>query len=289
MQLLRSTQMFVVALFLLSTARTPAAEINSQSPNALDTQVTALVRDGRVLQGQVDDRTDDEVLWLRITRGAVVLSTGLSWDLIQEVQLESNRHTAAEFRTMAKSYASASPKLSTTHTANKPSVPSAFTARQTNAATLVRVHSLHLEAEIANWDRDAESDGIAIRVLPLGIDRRVLAIDGVVSVELFGREFSSGRENQGFPLLGQWSQRVRSTDFRASEGAVYYLPTNRQLDHEPSLLSVGMVRATLTVNGQGHFDAVASTRLRTYNPIRDQIDEYRTRHDAFGRYRGRHW
>jgi hypothetical protein len=215
---------------------------------------------------------------------------GLTWDLVQEIQVGPKRFSAAEFLAVAKNFASTPPTLSSLSAdANLHSAPSTTVVQRTVVSALNRVHSLELEAIAANWDRDAETDGIALRVLPLGLDRRVLAVDGVISVQLVGREFVTGRSDQEFPLLGQWSQRVRSTDFRGQEGAIYQLPISRQHDHELNLLSIGMVQGRLQATGQGHFEATAPTRLRPYNPIRDQLNEHHLHYDAFGRYRGRHW
>lgn len=284
-------QGFFAATFALAATLSFAGESDSSKTTKVDTQVTLIVRDGRALTGHIDDRTDDEVVWIRLGRGDVVLSTGLSWDLIQEVQFENQRRTAAEFRELAKSYASASPKLSAINDdASNTLHPTILVSPPVNRSSLGRVLSVQAFADIANWDRDAESDGVALRVLPLGIDGRVLAIDGVISVELIGREFVNGRDNQeGFPTLGQWSQRVRSTDFRGYEGAVYRLPLTRRLDHDQTVLSIGMVHVQLNVTGQGHFEADAPIRLKSYNPIRDQLDQHHSRYDTFGRYRARHW
>jgi hypothetical protein len=271
---------------VLMAATCSAADPKPPS-NPAETPITLLVRDGRQLKGFVDHRTDDETLWIRVSRGSVYLSMGLTWDLVQEVRAGGERLSAASFRPLAKSYASRSPKLSSLTSAenNNASVVS----HPNIVSPLNRVYSLEIIAEPANWDRDPESDGIALRILPLGIDRRVLAVDGVIAVQLTGREFVTDRHDQGFPMLGQWSQRVRSVDFRGQEGAVYHLPANRQLDHDTTVLSIGMIRAQLHVMGQGQFEAVTPTRLRNYNPIREQLDEHDRRYDSFGRYRARHW
>ena len=276
---------------ILFPANSTTAQQVAHASAPADTQLTLHVRDGRLLTGHINQRTDDEVVWLRVSRGGVFLSTGLTWDLIQEVQVGEKRYSAADFRAMGPAFASPSPKSSTISAPNKttPSRPVSNLAQRPAATTFSRVQSLELEAQIANWDRDAESDGIALRVLPLAADGRVLAIDGVISVQLIGRNFVDARNTEGFPRLGQWSQRVRSADFHGASGAMYQLPIFAPLDHDPSVLSIGMVHVQLNAFGQGDFEAVTPTRLRNYNPIRDQLDEHHLRYDSFGRYRARHW
>lgn len=260
-------------------------------PSSSHTPVTVFIRDGRTLTGYVDRRTDDGVLWLRFIRDAVALTTGFTWDLIERVDVGDEQHSPQSFRQIAARFASEAPAVLPPSTSGKPVRMSTTRRRSLPPVNPPsnRIRSLEVEAQVDNWNRDAESDGIALRVAPRTYDGRVLPVEGIISVQLVGRNFVNGDDAEAFPLLGQWSQRVRAVDFDGSWGAVYRLSAPLNHDDNQAILAVGMVEARLNVFGQGDFEAVAPVHLRTYNPIRDQLDQHRMRYDAYGRYRARHW
>lgn len=153
----------------------------------------------------------------------------------------------------------------------------------------VRVQSLAVEAAVANWDQDAEWDGIELRVLPRAADGIILPVTGTVAVDLIGRLHFPERTTRGFPKLGTWSQAVRAHDF-GSRGSIYHLPfPGTDLGTNLQLQSWGRLEVTLQVPRQGVFQATTPVRLRTFDPVRDAWYEHQRHYDSFGRYRARHW
>jgi hypothetical protein len=115
-----------------------------------------------------------------------------------------------------------------------------------------RIESLEVEARVANWDRDAEDDGLEVRIY---------------------------HHPDAFPRLGRWSLRADADDFTAG-GAVYRLPfrslhptTNQSLERH------GLVKATLLVFGQGRWEGESPTYLHRFNPVRDDLQRQRNVRD----------
>jgi hypothetical protein len=279
----------LVVLFAAQLAPSCFCRELENPPSPAASQVNVLLRDGRRFIAHVDQHTDDETLWLRVERNSVAMSTGFTWDLVQSVRVNDASFTAAEFRDVSEYFIS---KLPVSH--NKPGsltiVPTlGFGIIDPRVAT-EKVQMLSVDANVANWDRDAELDGIELRILPRAANGRVLPLNGAVMVDLIGREQMPGTTPHGFPTLGSWTQPIRAAQFAGQSGAVVRLPfRNAYPTLDLGLLSFGMVAVRLNATGHGESEANAPVRLRTFNPIRDQLYEHQLRHDSFGRYRARHW
>jgi hypothetical protein len=153
-----------------------------------------------------------------------------------------------------------------------------------------KVESISVQAALANWDRDADTDGIEIRLAPRTADGRVIEINGVMKIDLLGRRYSPSQREPSIATLGQWSQAVRAANSSHVSAAIYRLPFSTVVpDFDTNLQSLGLLRVQLNIHGQGDFFAETTVRIRSYNPIRDQLFEHELRYDSFGRYRGRHW
>ena len=142
---------------------------------------------------------------------------------------------------------------------------------------------------MANWDRDAEMDGIEVRVLPRSAWGQVAPVEGVVTIELVVRNRLT-TEARSAPRLERGSQGVRPADFVGGWGAVYRIPFRQiQPERQVELEPWGLVRVTLQGRGIPSLEAETPVRLRTFNPVRDELLEHSRYHDAFGRYKSRHW
>ncbi len=264
-----------------------------QPPSPASTAVTVLLSDERRFTAHVDQRTDDEMLWLRFVRGTAALSSGFTWDLVQSVRVGQDHYTAAEFRDIAPHFASGLPASFTKQglgLATVPPTPRLGSSDHRVGVGANKVQWLSVDAALANWDRDADLDGIELRIAPRTADERVLAVDGALTVDLIGRHYFPADDEPGFSKLGQWSQRVRTANFVGPSGAVYRLPfTSIQPDFDPTLQSIGLLHVQLNVFGHGDFAAKSTVRIRSHDPIRDGLLEHGIHHDSFGRYRARHW
>ncbi|MEO8494278.1 MAG: hypothetical protein ABI614_04355, partial [Planctomycetota bacterium] len=149
-------------LVLLATLDSP------QLAQASDLVVVWL-EDGRMLAGEVDPLTDDERLWLRSVSSTFVVATSAAWEHIKVVNANGQRMPIAEFAKRVDEFrprqadANAMPMPVGAADANV-ATPVTRSFVPTNAAT--RVASLDVEARAANWDQDAATDGVEIRVFP---------------------------------------------------------------------------------------------------------------------------
>lgn len=282
--------------WLLAWIVLTAPTFGAESPDRtapVDSLVHVTLRDGRHWLAAVDHRTNDELFWLRFTRGNASLSTAVTWDLVESVQAGNSRHSAAEFRAVAKQFVSRLPAAFGSSAGVSPGDTNASPAWQLGPSPRGPGNvpqSLAIEAQVANWDRDAEMDGIEIRLLPRSAWGTTLPFDGNMTVELLGRNQLATTERGSFPDLGRWSQVVRAADFTAGWGAVYRIPF-RQLPPEQDLTlqSWGWVKVSVQGRGIPMLEAQAPVHLRTFNPVRDQWLDQQRNHDSFGRYRARHW
>lgn len=147
---------------------------------------------------------------------------------------------------------------------------------------LRRVRSLQFFTQAANWDNDAEIDGLLIQIRPVDEVGRLVPVNGTLELKLMGLSRTLGGEvQQGlspveFPVLDTWSQIVSRADFN-NEGAVYRLAFRHyRPGRDVSVDPVGLSKARLAVPGVGAFDASEDvTVLRPYSYIRDQHQMFR--------------
>lgn len=144
------------------------------------------------------------------------------------------------------------------------------------------VRSLNIRATVANWDRDAEIDGLLLHVQPLDGFGVVVPVDGIVDVQLAtetklakgGR--SNVRDDNTFSVPERWSVPIRAIDFDAA-GTTVKLPfrrfhPERDFDIAPSALAM----AKLKLPTAGVFEASDPfVQLRPYSPFRDELQEWR--------------
>ncbi|MHC4402590.1 MAG: hypothetical protein ACYTG0_23250 [Planctomycetota bacterium] len=248
------------------------ADPGSVAENAV---VVAQLRDGRVLQGEVDAATDDSLLWLRWTAPSMAVSGSVRWSDVVRVRLGDRVLTAEEFRPLADDMASKLPDDFFTKKTASQAAASSSGALPHRPPEPRQVRSLRIDAAVANWDTDVEADGLEVRVSPIGDDGSVVPVDGVLSVKLITEAFAPTRRREAFPEIGHWSQRIRAADF-GNGRALYRLPYRRaHPEFDLDLGSWGVANARLSVRGGGSFGASAPVTLRPYSRIRDNHQLYR--------------
>src|SRR4029077_14361855 len=103
------------------------------------------------LAGDVDAQTNARRLWLRLTETNIVARSSVDWRDVTRIRSQGRHYTAEEFRPQALH--------------QKSDVPNEIfvkriAERQRDVADeekkSVRVQSFRIEAELANWDGDAE-------------------------------------------------------------------------------------------------------------------------------------
>jgi hypothetical protein len=243
-------------------------------------QVVVRLDDGRSVAGEVDARTNEHRLWLRTTAPAIVLRSGFEWERIVSARHRDRVLSDQDLRQLVPTWKS---ELSNDSFFTAPDWRKVNDNRRTRGGDR-RVRSLHIEGVVANWDDDVEADGLKLFVFPRAADGRVVPVDGVLDVRLFGHVVGPAKrrslfpERQLFPELERWSKRLRASDF-GPQGAVYKLPFRRI--HPEINLNIGadgLLHARLGVSGQGAFDASSATlRIRPSSRFRDQLQHHTDR------------
>ena len=239
--------------------------------------VVVWLEDGRMLAGEVDPRTNDDRLWLRSSSRTFVVSTSAGWEQIKAVNAGGVRLPVDEFSKRMDEFlpkGGEPTELPAVASAGIPNVttPVIRSIPQKNAAT--RVTSLDVEARVANWDQDAETDGVEIRVFPRNTFGELVPVSGQITATLVGRDQLPTREHSVFPQLGRWSLQADTSDF-GSYGGVYRLPfRNRHPDQDRSLVQYGLVEVSLYVAGQGRFTSDATIYLYPFNPVRRDMQQH---------------
>lgn len=164
--------------------------------------VVVWLEDGRMLAGEVDPRTNDDRLWLRSSSRTFVVSTSAGWEQIKAVNAGGVRLPVDEFSKRMDEFlpkGGEPTELPAVASAGIPNVttPVIRSIPQKNAAT--RVTSLDVEARVANWDQDAETDGVEIRVFPRNTFGELVPVSGQITATLVGRNQLPTREHKRVP------------------------------------------------------------------------------------------
>ena len=250
-------------------------------------RVFVQLADGRLLTGEVDPRTNNQQLWLRSSSPTFVMRTTINWQQVAAVSAAGRQLTVEQFRQQIADFAADLPNghLDERPLAERGAAAAADLAtivgRQPparNAAT--RVTTIDVEAHVANWDRDAETDGLEIRVVPRNALGQPVPVSGQLTATLIGRNQLPLHDRQAFPEIGRWSLRTNTSDF-GPHGAVYRLPFRGAAhpDLDRSLEPHGLVEASFSIFGQGRFAADAPVHLRTFNPLREDLQRHRNARD----------
>jgi len=245
-------------------------------------EVKVYLRNGRNLTGEVDIATTDKLLWIRSTVPGVVLRSALEWDKITHVRHAGRILSAIESRKQLADLKSAQPKGFFTDLAHKNRLRNANSVRPANRLGSRRLgrgalRSLQIEAVVANWDRDAETDGIRVRVSPLDAAGQIIPVRGWLDLQLIGHAQQASTQNRfrrrsAFPVLGRWNIRVRESDFK-SAGAVYQVPFEQfHPESDLSIAPYALFHARLNVASQGSFEATEpNVHLLPFSQIRDEL------------------
>jgi len=261
----------------LSTSLAVATDSGTDTPSPhapLEMQsISVEVVSGRIFTGEVDGQTDDQRLWMRFGSDSIVLLRPIQWDRVVAARAGGLELSGKQFRDMVVGLQKKLGKPVPEETGELVIIGDAEdNVSSSRTVPPGRVHSLAIEATIANWDSDVEVDGLLLHVYPLDADGRVVELSGTLQVDLVGRDIGAIERGQPFGRLGRWSKRVRPGDF-GSRGAVYRLPFQSVHPQFDTRISPhGAVYARLAVAGQGVFETTESdVRVRPASAVRDDL------------------
>lgn len=262
-----------IAVMLLATVL-----VSSSGDASLASEVVSLrLTDGTKMTAEVHPRTNDEHLWLRFGSDQTVILRAVAWEQVLESSIGDKPVTVATLRQIAAQEIAES------------ELPPAPAPRPSTEATYAdqardllgfsrRVTSVDFDAHLANWDRDVEFDGIALRLFPLDTDGQLTAARGTLYVELVAarrQDFNQVPNARGQvpSRLGQWSVAVDASEV-TENGTVVKLPfQTNQPEFDTTWAAHGLVHVRFVVPGHGVFEhSFDGVRVRPYAPLRDAME-----------------
>lgn len=239
---------------------------------AAQTAVTVLKADGRAVSGLIDARSDLAHLWLRSDAAHSMLVVSVAWDEISAASLEGVpvpvENLAAQLLPLATNRPVSAVLLDAVEMRSD-SPPHSQPLQS-------RPSSLQIAACLANWDSDAEPDGIEIHVMSTDRSGYAVPVRGNLQVRLMGlRQTSRHRHQPG--ELSRWSQRVSPDHFGPPGSAEppiarYRLPfRSLQPSSDWRIGPEAVVHARLGVYGVGNMEASTTLVLRQFSPLRDEL------------------
>lgn len=242
-------------------------------------QLTVHLADGRVVTGSVDAKTDAEYLWLRRSAEQFDLVSGYRWELVLEGRTEERTLDHAQLQAWTASRKLPGRKFA--EIAAKPGGEIQMVSATVPAAPpLPPVKTLVVDAELAQWDKDAQTDGLRIMVCPLDAYGNIVPVEGHIEFTLVVQRerVRPGKGYAGEPRFVEGDRLtfpVRREHFSAGP-AFYELPFDRwHPDYQVTLANQGLLHARLSVPGQGVFEASdAQMCLRELSRFREQLQYY---------------
>jgi hypothetical protein len=117
------------------------------------------------------------------------------------------------------------------------------------------VRTLQAQGELANFDADADFDGIRIYLQPSDGQGNRPAVEGMVSVELQAQRLGRHGEPTRYETVERWSQAISAADYSAGS-AVLQLPFRSFNPNSAEYAPLGIISVRLGVASVGTFDAV---------------------------------
>lgn len=254
----------------------------AEPPRALVT-----LEDGRTITGLLDDATDKEALWVRLSEPRIRLAVSFPWDEVSTIKVNGTQVTEDEILAAPEEFLAAWPKFFLFE--EQESLAAAFDNEPT--ADQRRAVATSFAARLANWDRDVEPDGYEIAVRVLDEYGQPMAVRGTLSARIVG-ERNGGPGTPTVPsvpmVLDRWTERIDVEQFVGGQ-AVFRLPfrkiaPERELDIQPG----GVLEIEVGAFGHGRMAASAAVPLRQFNAIRDRYEQS-TGSRFFPGERHRHW
>jgi len=230
-----------------------------------------VLADGRQVEGQLDDATDSEHLWLRRGDDRALLAVCYRWQEVARVEVAGRRLDRHQLLAEPERHVVPWPDdfFSAADHRDDPSAN-----RPTIAPRRRAPQSITFVAALANWDSDVEPDGYEAAVTLLDHHGQPTAARGMLTARLVGSRLDrQGRITTPSVELERWSQRMDARQL-ANGSAVVRLPfrrvrPERQLDLAPR----AFFEVEFAAPGHGSFAASTTVPLREYDPVRDRLQQ----------------
>lgn len=254
-----------------------AAYAQATGHQATGQQVVVELTTGRQVRGELSDRSNGEYLWISTTAPGISLESGFPLSKVVRWQV-------ADGRAVTSLPAPVTSEIDTNGAGTN--VTASSPAVSIERQTVRHVASLEIFARVANWDADAEVDGIEVLLRPLDSRGQLVSFRGQVHFKLLGQrqpeklgsiysEFTFQEEaDYRFVELTQWTRRLQQT-LSTDEGTILRLEfRNFHPDRDLAVDVESILQARLSVAGQGVYEAVSPPLfLRSYSRLRDDLQQ----------------
>jgi hypothetical protein len=221
---------------------------------------------GREFRGILDARTDDHHLWLRWRIGEVELQRPIVWQRIVQAELNGEAIDVDDLR--ARSTELATPgRVTQLRQGPAEQVPAVATS-----VIPAVIRSIRCNAYLANWDADAEFDGLSVEIEAVDQFGNSVSAVGTIQAELVTLDYqpaylgstSGGRQPTS---LGQWSR-----PWDSQHGAVQLELQGRVPQREGRLDRYALLKIRVTIPGSGVFEQqLDGLRMRPFTPVQNSI------------------
>ncbi len=155
--------------------------------------ITVQTADGRVLTGEVDEQTDERLLWIRQTKEQIVLTTSVAWSAITSATDSGEILPLDQLPALLLGQANSEPigflVQQVAYYAPSDCSGDCFPRRPTRRILPTRppqVRSLSVEAHLVNLDRDVEPDGLQVVIATLDEHGVPVPVKGSLYIRLWG-------------------------------------------------------------------------------------------------------
>lgn len=233
---------------------------------AFAVHVDAYLKSGDSVQGELHRGTDSQALWLLRRDNRSSLAWSVPWTSIAWIEIDGARTGRGVAIELAPTLGA---EIDITATLGAGAVKQFPTGRR----PLARIERIHVEAYSANWDSDAETDGLELLLIALDSTGCTNAVAGSLQVELLGGRLTS-RHLESYGELERWSERILPQQYDTNGvGRVRLAFRNIRPDLDSSIDPEGAVRVRFGADRQGApYDAVVPVSLRSFSPLRDRME-----------------
>ncbi|MDZ4657127.1 MAG: hypothetical protein SH868_06060 [Bythopirellula sp.] len=253
--------------------------------------VQVTTKAGRTLAGEIDSRSDQDTLWIRITEGNIILTTSLAWSEVLTVELEGKSIEVTELSRNFMEYATVAPATFLTEFEQTPR-ENLSVVHPLGAFRKSALASIEIEAGLINLDRTVELDGLLVALAVFDTHGVAVPVRGSLSARLIVQRTDQHTGRIGFQEFQRWSVPVVEKNFIDGIAELPLRFRRASPDFDWELCSSAILNVRLGVTGQGNFEASLPVTIREVNPLRDEMqnllgsrfyrDEltHNTRHDG---------
>ncbi len=233
--------------------------------------VNVLAASGRSFTGNVDERSDETTLWLRVDHGASRIWRPIRWEAIKEVRLGKRELKRAEALALATKAPARPLRRQVAPAGNRTMAEQADQWLEPARP----VSGIDFDVRAGNWDNDAAVDGLVAGLRVVDPQGHALAVAGTIEIELVAVRYRGNRSQptRGRSPVGTVARWTRTFSAQQVEqGATWRLPYGGEHpQRNTNWKSNGLVLVKVTLPGHGTFTASRDfVRLRPQSPTRDE-------------------